>query len=419
MKHFKLIAFLFYILTMVCISQAQTDNKVDLSKALKIGDTFIPPTTLQVMRGLDKTIDWKKLNGKVVILDFFDTSCGTCIQTMPKLQKLQDKLKDKLQIITVAWQDKTTLEKFFENNEFLKENNVNLSVIHSDEYLKELFPHKTVPHVVFLYQGKVHAIAGYKVISEEQILRLYKTGEIDLPLKNDFGKGDLDAQSSSGSQQAKEGVLISGYQNGVPFQSMVIKKDSITGLIKTSFYNVSIYSAILFNWAKVKKADYIPRPERIVLKVKNPDRYYDISNIGDLWYRKNAISYERFDRISRSDSAQSRLVLNDLHSFFGIRSYKEMQEMDCLILKACPVIPYKGVLSDRKMNFANSSVLAVMTDIGKKFPPVLDLVNSKEEIIIGSYSNLEELNAQLAAYGIEAVLGRGKQEVLVIEEVIE
>jgi hypothetical protein len=69
------------------------------------------------------------------------------------------------------------------------------------------------------------------------------------------------------------------------------------------------------------------------------------------------------------------------------------------------------------MNFANSSVLAVMTDLGEKFPPVLDLVNSKEEIIIGEYETLEELNAQLAAYGIVAVLGRGKLEVLVIEEV--
>ncbi|AIM37966.1 hypothetical protein KO02_15655 [Sphingobacterium sp. ML3W] len=419
MKHLKLIVLQICLLMLCSTSHAQTYQKVDLSKALKIGDTFIPPTTVKLMRGLDKTIDWEKLNDKVVILDFFDTSCGTCIQTMPKLQKLQDKLKDKLQIITVAWQDKATLEKFFENNEFLKENNVNLSVIHSDTYLKQLFPHQTVPHVVFLYQGKVHAIAGHKVITEEEILRLYKTGKIDLPWKNDFGKGDLEGQSPSGSQQAKEGVSISGYQNGVPFQPMVIKEDSVTGLIKTSFYNVSIYSAILFNWAKVKKANYIPRPERIVLKVKNPDRYYDISNIGDLWYRKNAISYERLDRIPRSDSAQSRLVLNDLHSFFGIRSYKEMQEMDCLILKACPIILYKGVLSERKMNFANSAVLAVMTDLGKKFPPVLDLVDSKEEIIIGSYSNLEELNAQLAAYGIEAVLGRGMQEVLVIEEVNE
>lgn len=419
MKNIKLIILFLIVIVTVRISDAQTSNQIDLSKALKIGDTFIPPTAVQVMRGLDKIIDWEKLNDKVVILDFFDTSCGTCIQTMPKLQKLQDKLKDKLQIISVGWQDKATLEKLFENNEFLKENKVNLPVIYSDVYLKEQFPHQGVPHVVFLYKGKVHAIAGHKVITEEQILRLYKTGEIDLPLKNDFGKGDLKAQSPSGSNQVKEGVSISGYQNGVPFQPMVIKKDSITGLIKTSFYNVSIYSAILFNWAKVKKGNYIPRLERLVLKVENPDRYDDISNIGDLWYRKNAISYERFDRIPRSDSAQSRLVLNDLHSFFGIRSYKEMQEMDCLILKSCPVIPYKGVLSERKMNFANSGVLAVMTDLGEKFPPVLDLVNSEEEIVIGSYSNLEELNAQLAVYGIEAVLGRGMQEVLVIEEVNE
>ncbi|MCW2259599.1 MULTISPECIES: TlpA family protein disulfide reductase [Sphingobacterium] len=419
MKHLKLIALLFCILTPVCITQAQTDKKVDLSKSLRVGDAFIPPTAVEVMRGLDKTIDWKKLKDKVVILDFFDTFCGTCIQTMPKLQKLQDKLKDKLQIITVGWQNKATLDDFFAKNAFLKENKVNLPVIYSDVYLKQLFPHKGVPHVVFLFKGKVHAIAVSNLITEENILKLFNTGSIDIPLKNDFGKGNLVGQQSDESPKMKEGVWISGYQNGVPFQSLVIKQDSISGLIKTSFYNVSIYSAILFNWAKVKKVNYIPRAERLVLKVKDPNRYQDFSKEGEAWSLKNGISYERLDRVQRSDSAQSRLVLNDLHSFFGIRSYKTMQEIDCLILQPCPIKAYTGNSSESKMNFANSSVLAVMTDLGEKFPPVLDLVNSKEEIIIGDYETLEELNAQLAAYGIEAILGRGMQEVLVIEEVNE
>ena len=417
MKNLKLIAFLFCILTMVFISQAQTDNKVDLSKALKIRDVFTPPTAVQVMRGLDKTIDWKKLNDKVVILDFFDTFCGTCIETMPKLQKLQDQLKDKMQIITVGWQDKATLDDFFSKNAFLKDNKVNLPVIYSDVYLKQLFPHKGVPHVVFLFKGKVKAIAVSKLVTEENILKLYDTETIDLPLKDDFGKGDLTKQSTT--EQVKEGVWISGYQNGVPFQSLIIKKDSLSGLIKTSFYNVSIYSAMLFNWAKVKKVNYIPRPERLVLKVKDPNRYQDFSGIGEAWSLKNAISYERIDKIQRSDSSLARLVLNDLHSFFGIISYRTMQEMDCLILKPCPIKAYTGSTAGSKMNYANSSVLAVMTDLGEKFPPVLDLVNSKEKITIGEYETLKDLNMQLAAYGIEAVLGRGMQEVLVIEEVNE
>lgn len=170
---------------------AQTGKNVDLSKVLKTGDIFVTPSAVQQMRGSGKPVDLTKLGDKIIIFDFFDTYCGTCIETMPKLQKLQEKLKNKVQIITVSWQDKVTLEKFFKHNEFLKENNVNLPVIYSDVYLKELFPHLTVPHVVFLYKGKVQAIAGNKVVTEEHILELYDKGTIDLPLKDDFGKGNL------------------------------------------------------------------------------------------------------------------------------------------------------------------------------------------------------------------------------------
>ncbi|MGJ1325401.1 TlpA family protein disulfide reductase, partial [Sphingobacterium faecium] len=110
MKYIPLIALTYLLMIMGICAHAQIKN-VDLNLALKVGDTFVPPSAVQQMRGTGKLIDLHKLKQKVVILDFFDTYCGTCIQSMPKLQKLQDKLKDKVQIITVGWQDQATLNK--------------------------------------------------------------------------------------------------------------------------------------------------------------------------------------------------------------------------------------------------------------------------------------------------------------------
>lgn len=417
MEHLKLIALQICLLITFSTSHAQSNQKVDFSKALKVGDTFTPPSSVQLMRGEVKKIDWKALENKVVILDFFDTFCGTCIEVMPELQELQHKLKDKLQIFNVAWQDKATLDKFYATNTFLKENKVNLPVIYADNYLKERFPHQGVPHVIFLFKGKVHAITGNRLVTEENILKLFNEGIIKLPLKNDFGKGDLAGQIDQDKQQIKEGVWITGYQDGVSGESMRIKKDSISGLIKTSFYNESISNAIKFTWAKIKPGNYITGPNRRVFNVKNPEKYYDFGNEGDVWYMKNGICYERLDKMERADSAQARIVLNDLHNFFGIRSYKTMKEIDCLIFKPCPVKPYEGKALEGAMDYMGTSILATMTDMGEQFPPVLDLVKSDQKITIGTYSNLEDFNEQLAAYGIEAVLGRGMLEVLVIEEV--
>ncbi|MEJ5145196.1 TlpA family protein disulfide reductase [Sphingobacterium sp. MYb388] len=416
MKYIRIIALLSVILMSALYVTAQSDRKIDLSKALKVGDTFVAPSAVQQMRGNEKVIDLQKLADKVVILDFFDTFCGTCIQTMPKLQQLQDKLKDRVQIITVSWQDKATLEEFFEKNKFLKENKVNLPVIYSDVYLKERFPHQSVPHVVFLYQGKVQAIASNKVITAEHIMELYANGTIDLPLKDDFGKGNL-IRGAQNEMQIKGAVSLLGYQNGVPFESFRIKQDSITGLQKSSFYNSSIYSTVMAIWAKIEKSDYIPRSERLCLKVGDPNRYRDIANVGAMWYVQHAISYERLDAISRNDSAQARIVLHDLHSLMGIRTYKTIKNIECLILRPCPVKSYTGKLPLNGLTFQGSSVLAVMLDMGAKFPPVLDMVKSKETIKLGEYSKLDELNEQLANYGIVAEIGMGEQEVLVIEEV--
>lgn len=415
MNHLKLIVLTYIMLMITGYLYAQHGGTIDLSKALKVGDTFVPPVAIQQMRGNGKAINLEKLEDKVVILDFFDTFCGTCIQAMPNLQKLQNKLKNKLQIITVGWQDKATLEKFYDQNEFLKENKVNLPVIHADVYLKERFPHQSVPHVVFLFKGKVQAVTGSKLITEENVLELFRNGEIDLPLKDDFGRGNLLGSEHQG-MRLKGAVSLLGYQNGVPFESLRFQKDSLSGLQKTSFYNVSIYSAVMSAWAKIKKSDYIPRPERLVLAVKDPNRYRDTANIGNMWYTEHAISYERLDSIHRTDSAQATVVLNDLHNFLGIRSYKTRREVPCLILKPCPVKPYTGKKLIAGMVYEGSGAMAVMTDLSGLYPPVLDLVKSKDKITLGTYDNLEELNEQLGVYGIRAEVGPGELEVLVIEE---
>ncbi|ERJ61313.1 TlpA family protein disulfide reductase [Sphingobacterium paucimobilis] len=415
MKKFQFLIVAFLLISLFQTGYGQKGVRLDLNKALKVGDNFLPPDEVELMRSPDKTINWNKLDDKVIVLDFFETSCGSCIQSMPRLQALQNKLRDKMQIFTVGWQGKETFEKFFKGNAFLKENKVNLPVIYNDIYLKEKFPHMGVPHVAFIFRGKVKAITFSELITEENILQLFNTGEIALALKDDFGKGSLTGMGIDNAD--KLGIRLDGYQDGAAYQSLEIKTDSITGMINTSFYNVSIYSAILFNWARVRKADYIPRYERLILNVENRNMYEDFENIGNDWYTKNAISYERIDRVRRADSVQARIVLDDLHSFLGIQSYREIRKIDCLILRPCPIKPYKGIQPiTGGYSCESTASLAVVIDLGYKLPPVLDRVKKEMKIRLGAFEDLKELNAQLNAYGIEAVLGEGEMEVLVIEE---
>lgn len=55
-----------------------------------------------------KTINSNDLKGKVIILEFWDTHCGPCLQLMPELVKLSDKYKDNpdvaIFVINAGWE---------------------------------------------------------------------------------------------------------------------------------------------------------------------------------------------------------------------------------------------------------------------------------------------------------------------------
>lgn len=417
-NHNKFIVLLLCTLFFVNIVQGQQNQNVDLAKSLKVDDAFIAPKHIQLMRGMDKSIDWKSLENKVVLLDFFSTSCGTCIQIMPHLQELEQKYPDKFKVIVVTAHDKTTLEKFFGANAYLKKHKVNLPIIYADRYFHELFPHQTEPHGVLLYEGKVQAITGSGSINESNILKLYADKRIDLPLKDDYGTGSLLKQQDKVKTAIKAGVMFSGYQDGVPYQAWTFAKDSLTGLYKSSVYNTTLYSALLSltTRAKIKDSSYIPRMERVIWKVKDSTQYYDFKDEQDEWMLKNGFSYERYDTKDRPDSVQAQLVLADFLSFFGIKAYEGKKRMNCLVLESAPIVPYSGDVID-PMSYTSSTTFSIFTDYVNKFPPVIDRVNKNLKMQIGRYETLDELNAQLAAYGIVGKIQLEEISVLVIEEV--
>ena len=397
---------------------AQKEQQVDFSKALKIGDTFIPPPAVKLMRGTDKSFDWKALEDKVVLIDFFDTFCGTCIQIMPKLQQLEKKHADKFKVITVTWQDKATIEKLFATNEYLKENKVNLPVVYDDTYFKSIFPHKAAPHEILIYKGKVHAITNSNGITEENILNLYAGLPISVRVKDDYATGDVLAQMTGQQKTIKAGTIFSGYQEGVEFESWRFKRDSITGLYKSSCYNTGIMETlrVLIHKARLKES-YMPRIERVHWKVKDSTKYYNFKN-EEGWWKENAICYERYDIKERPDSLQALVIMQDFLSFYGVKIYQEKRKIKCLVLKPCPVVPYTADPDAKKITYVGTNVLTGFLDLSEKFPPAVDLVNDRKiEIEIRDYNDLEGMNVQLAAYGIKGVIEDAEINVLVVEEV--
>ncbi|MDR2284775.1 MAG: redoxin family protein [Sphingobacterium sp.] len=419
MKNIKLFILFIYIFNVILL-QGQKANAIDLSQRLHVGDQFTPPSSVKLMRGMETKINWKALEDKVVLLDLFETSCGTCIQIMPHLQELEKKHSDIFKVLVVTPQDKQTITEFFKKNQYLKEHKVNLSVIYADNYLRKLFPYKSIPQAILLYKGKVQAITSSGFVNSENIQKLYKEGEIALPLKDDFGKASLMTYGSMDNVGIKAGVVFSGYQDGVNYQSWKFEIDSVTGLYRSSTVNSSVYTALLGLISRANLLDkfYVPRLDKVIWKVKDSTIYHNFSEKPtEVWLVDNAISYERHDRIQRPDSMQVLDIMKDFERLYGVSAYMAKRVMPCLVLKPCPVVLSNQNDKSEKLTYVGSKVLAGFLDYVNRFPPVVDEVNVDTKILLEGYDTIEHLNKQLEGYGIRGEIENREIDVMIVEEV--
>ncbi|WP_196939323.1 peroxiredoxin family protein [Sphingobacterium pedocola] len=400
--------------SIVGIGYAQ-QKQVDLSKQVRVGGAMpsIPPQAVLFYK--QDNIMLNDYKDKVLILDFFDTYCSSCIASLPKLQKLQDEMGNQLQIVMVTWQDKGTIEKFWSTNNFVQEHKIHLPMIYSDTLLRQYFPHRVISHVVWAYQGSVQAITHPDFVAGDRIAQLYKGGNIKLPLKYDFedsGRQHRNGQNSKGS------VSLTGFQEGRPTMGYNYGLDSLTGMYRTSFYNLPIFVAYTAVWATIKKPEFILKPERIVWEVRDSSLYKNFgpSGTGKIWLSENGICYERYDQVPRSEKDQAAIVLKDLNALLGLNVYWSTRRMPALVIEGKYKSP-GSIVSIDGLKMEGTSVLSFGLDMTGLYPPVIDRVNNKEMLLIPSYEGLKELNDNLKMYGLKVVEKITDVEVLVFQEI--
>ncbi|SEM08062.1 Thiol-disulfide isomerase or thioredoxin [bacterium A37T11] len=196
---------------------------------------------LKGLLGADRTTksidDYK---GKLVILDFWFTACSTCIAAMPRMRELQDKYKDRLQIIFVndlAKDDETAVNKIRQN--FRKQTGLPLTIpfllkdsVLTDEY----FPHQGDPFEVWIDQtGKLIATTGGDQVTEENIIKALKGVKMDVSMRKDLLTFNRDEPLFiNGNGENKEGMIyhsvIAKFTDGlVGSEGFVGDQDSIRG----------------------------------------------------------------------------------------------------------------------------------------------------------------------------------------------
>ncbi|WP_166792088.1 TlpA family protein disulfide reductase [Pedobacter alluvionis] len=159
---------------------SKAQSSVDSIPSLMVGDQLPEDfwkTKHQIYNGEDLTNkDLSGYKGKLLILDFWATWCGSCVSSLPKLSKLQQNFTGKMKVILVNCYNTRDNEKKI-SDFYLKRKDLllapQLPTVINDRSLLQMFPHRIIPHYVWIdANGTVAAITNSQYINACQIKQL-------------------------------------------------------------------------------------------------------------------------------------------------------------------------------------------------------------------------------------------------------
>jgi len=299
---------------------------------LTIGDQ-VPDLQFQnVLNYKSKKAKLSDFKGKLVILDMWSTWCTACIASFPKMDALQKKFGDKLQILLVnPYQKIDPEQKITSVLDRLKTRTnyyPSLPIPIHDTILNTYFPHQSVPHQVWIdASGKVIAITDASEATEENIKAAIDGDDLNIPIKNDWAfdtKKPLFVDGNGGNaDDFLFRSIFTKHLGGVRSVSgvRVNSNDEVTGL-----FHINKPLRQYVNEAFSELLNNMPQ-SRIILNVNNPQQYSYEGNPAFAYCYDLTIPPSKF---KMGDA--SRYLKEDLKRYFNISVYKESRKMKCLVI---------------------------------------------------------------------------------------
>lgn len=174
------------------VDSMQLQTFQELIQALKPGNHMPEafwdmPMELDNFRGEKIQYTYGDMRGRVIIFDFWSTTCKSCIENIPHLSEIQDKYPDDLAIILVNSKRNrdtprrinATMKRYKEQYNF----DISLFTILDDTLLTTLFPHNAIPSTAWIspdgiYMGNTMS----DEVNSKNIESVIKGGKVNLPL---------------------------------------------------------------------------------------------------------------------------------------------------------------------------------------------------------------------------------------------
>ena len=409
-------------------SYAQTN------KTFNIGDSIPPMIFTNIFNQPETSISLNDHKGKLIIIDFWNRWCGTCIEAFPKMEKLQKEFGDKIKILLVTTDKSEEVVKLFRRFKLPA-----LTILSGDTILNSMFPHIGVPHHVWINpDGHIQFITDGYNATAKNISKVLDGKDVKLHIKTAGTNVDEDADLwKEGNGRLQK--YINNYSfsmnkiNEIESTGFAFIKDTVNNSCGFKFVNTSLLELykIAFGGSINYQNKEFAQNNRVQFNVKAGYNIFEYPAETDSipgWEERNLICYESKWKIY-NDSLAYQYLQDDVNRLFPYSVKIETKEMPCYILKKTSgFIGPKSANKEKVFEYTDSSYILKNMPVSVIFEslngsvlfknlPVIDETNYAANIDIhltNAFTDIAVLKKQLLQNGLSLEEGKRKIKMLVI-----
>lgn len=430
-----------FLLFTVSLANAQdgsflVDSEPLGDRQLRVGDSVPEYLWNTVFATVGKSEKEKQVSLKqfkdlpLILLDFWSTYCAPCIAMIPKIQDIKKKHENAFVAVPITNEQGDRIKAFMNRRDDL-----DFWSVVADTALEEAFPRESVPHEVWIKDGKVFAITDAYHINDSTVSGVIDGSIFSLPEKTFNNLFDdtlplLIEGNGGGAEDVLYHAVVSGYIDGIV--------GARKGALDEQRYRISMMNA-----SPVQLFKYLASIRDVKLGQSNRSRFQDVkldslSNLtrANLTHRAHLYCFELIIPQQMQDAAVD-LAFSDLNKFFssryGFSASIETELTKCWVLKrisshatasASELVELYETQKARKKSYNDISITTLVRLLNVQFKeithPILDEtgldLKIDFEIVLGE-EGWELTKNELRNLGLELILKEREMEMVVFKPI--